>query len=209
MWVPKTAGYSIYRVLAEHGAQKLPDHSLVERYFENRGIVTFGYISVRHLFEAGCLSEEFWQSAWKFAFVRHPYGRAVSLFKYLKRVSLLPASTAFRVFCAYLEERAFEPVGLHNHSGLSMMNPQVAWLTDQNGNLIPDFVSKVKDAPTGYKKIVSELRLAGAPSELPRENASPDSSIASYYNDETRAIVAEAYRADFETFHFDPEFMPD
>ncbi len=209
MWVPKTAGYSVFHVLDQFGAQKLTDYSLIERYFENHGIVTFGHISVRHLREAGHISEEFWQSAWKFAFVRNPYGRAVSLFKYLKLIEVLPASTTFKIFCSYLEERAFEPVGLHNVSGLSMLNPQVAWLTNQNGALLPDFISKVKDADAGYEKIVDELGLTEAPSKLPRENASRDPFSASYYNDETRAIVAEVYQQDFETFGFDPAVMPD
>ena len=208
MWVPKTAGYSIYRVLDRYGAQKLPDHSLIERYFENRGIVTFGHISVRHLREAGHINDEYWQSAWKFAFVRNPYGRAVSLFKYLKRIQLLPNITTFRVFCAYLQDGAFEPVGLQNDAGLSMMNPQTAWLLNDDGELLPDYISKVKDAEKGYKKIVRELKLTGAPAELPRENASPDASVASYYDAETRGIVAETYRSDFETFDFDPDFMP-
>ncbi len=164
---------------------------------------------MRHLQEAGHISDEFWQSAWKFAFVRNPYGRAVSLFKYLKRVESLPASTTFRIFCAYLQEKAFEPVGLHNQDGLSMMNPQVAWLTDENGALLPDFVSKVIDADAGYEKIVDELGLTDAPSKLPLENQSPDPSVSGYYTDETRAIVAEAYRQDFETFGYDTAFMPD
>lgn len=209
MWIPKTAGHSVFRVLDRYGAQKLPDNSLIDRYFENRGIVTFGHISVRHLREAGQISEDFWQSAWKFAFVRNPYARAVSLWKYFKRIGVLPPSTTFRIFCSYLAEHAFEPVGLHNQSGLSMMNPQVAWLVDEDGTLLPDYVSKVKDADRGYAEIVRELQLVDAPAELPRENRARDSSIGKHYDKETRAIVAEAYREDFDQFGFDTSILPD
>ncbi len=195
MWVPKTAGYSVFRLLDAYGAQKLPDYSLIERYFENRGIVTFGHISVRHLREAGCINEDYWDSAWKFAFVRNPYARAVSLFQYLKRMEILPASTTFRIFCTYLTERAYEPVGLQNQDGLSMMNPQVAWLTDDAGGLLPDYISKVKDVERGYAKIVHELQLKNAPAALPRENTSPESSVAAFYDDETRAMVASGLPA--------------
>lgn len=209
MWVPKTAGYSIFNVLGRFGAQKLTGISLVERYFENRGIVTFGHIRVLELLEKGYVSDEFWNSAWKFAFVRNPYARAVSLYKYLKRVQLLPATTNFRIFCSFLEERAFEPIGLHNSSGLSMMNPQVAWLTNENGGVLPDYICKVRDSDEGYRTIVRELKLQNAPARLPHDNRSPDRLVASYYNDHTRAIVAEAYAQDFETFGFDPAFMPE
>ncbi len=209
MWIPKTAGYSLFNVLGRHGAQKLPDESQIERYFENRGIVTFGHISVRHLLEAGQINEEFWQSAWKFAFVRNPYARAVSLLKYLRRIKVFPPSTTFRIFCSYLAERAYEPIGLQNQSGLSMMNPQVAWLVDENGRLLPDYISKVKDAERGYATIVQELQLKDAPARLPQENRSADLSVARHYDNETRAIVAEAYREDFERFGFDPSILPD
>lgn len=209
LWVPKTAGYSIFHVLHRYGAQKLPDFSLIERYFENRGIVTFGHIRVLDLVNAGHVAEKFWKSAWKFAFVRNPYARAVSLFKYLKRIQALPESTTFPIFCSFLEHGAFEPIGLQNQDGLSMMNPQVAWLTGEDGELLPDYICKVRDAERGYRRIVEELELSDAPATLPHENRSPDRFVASFYNDETRAIVAETYRQDFETFDFDPAILPE
>lgn len=209
MWVPKTGGNSIFSVLSRNGGQNLRDESRIARYFENRGIVTFSHIRVLDLVRAGYVTGQFWEASWKFAFVRNPYARAVSLFKYLKRVQVLPTSTSFRIFCSFLEEGAFEPIGLHNQTGLSMMNPQVAWLTDENGKLLPDYVCKLKDANEGYQTIVRELRLRDSPARMPHENGSQDRLVASYFDDHTRAIVAEAYAKDFETFGYDPAFMPD
>ena len=154
------------------------------------------------------MTQEFWNSAWKFAFVRNPYARAVSLFKYLTRIELLPPKTTFRIFCAFLKERAFEPIGLYNRRGLSMLNPQVTWRTDETGHLLPDYFSKVKDATAGYAKIVEVLKVRDAPPALPRLNASPDAAVASYYDAETQAIVADVYQQDFSTFDFDPAVLP-
>ena len=81
IWVPKTAGNSLYSVLQRNGAQNLRDESRIARYFENRGIVTFSHIRVLDLVRAGYVTERYWNSAWKFAFVRNPYARAVSLFQ--------------------------------------------------------------------------------------------------------------------------------
>ena len=89
------------------------------------------------------------------------------------------------------------------------MNPQVAWLCGDAGNLLPDYICKVRDADEGLRTIVSHLGLRDAPASLPKENVSPDRLVASYYDEKTRSIVAEAYAKDFETFGFDPAVMPD
>lgn len=209
--IPKTAGTSLISVLELNGGMSFMDEQSARSFFGNRGLVTFNHISLPSLVKAGILTRDFLQRAWKFTFVRNPYDRAVSLYTYfisdLSR-RMLPTTT-FSIFCKYLEQNAYEPIGLYNWSGLSQVNPQVAWLRDGEGTLLCDFVGKFENLDRDFEQVSQTLRLRKNAKGLPRENRTSRLPIQSYYSDREMEIVATVYAQDFAQFGYDPSRLPE
>lgn len=209
--IPKTAGTSLISVLEPDGVMSLIDEESARSFFQNRGMVTFNHISLPSLIQAGILSPEYFRRAWKFTFVRNPYDRAVSLYTYFisdLSCRMLPTTT-FSIFCMYLEQHAYEPIGLYNWRGLSQLNPQVAWLRDSDGTFLCDFVGKVENIDNDFNKVSQTLRLSTNTKKLPRENRTSRLPIESYYSDREMEIVAKVYAEDFAQFGYDPSRLPE
>jgi Sulfotransferase family len=208
IWIPKTAGTSIVSTLEQNGALMLLDVPSVRAYFENRGLATFGHMSLVELVEQGYVSVPYFARAWKFAFVRNPYSRAVSLYHYLVHTRYLPPTTSFAIFCSYLEEHAYEPVGLYNHEWLSQLNPQASWLFSSDGQAMYDFLGRFENLDEDFSRVREMLQLRNSSESLPSLNTSNRQSVASHYTQREKRIVAATYAADFACFGYDLDQLP-
>ncbi|HSS98936.1 MAG TPA: sulfotransferase family 2 domain-containing protein [Terriglobales bacterium] len=208
IWVPKTAGTSLVSILQQHGALKLVDVGEVRKYFENKGIATFGHMSLTDLIGQGYVSRDYFERAWKFAFVRNPYSRTVSLYHYLVDNKFMTSTTTFPIFCSYLEHRAYEPIGLYNHEGLNQVNPQVTWLFGPAGEPMYDFLGRFESLDRDFEQVRETLRLSAINHALPQLNTTNHKSIASYYTERERRIVAQLYEQDFDRFGYDVDDVP-
>ena len=201
IWVPKTAGTSLWARLASLGGQLLLTTEAITAENPRGGICSFGHIPLEDLLEAGLLDRDYYQRAWKFALVRNPFDRTVSLFEYLKGRGDLPPTTTFSIFCQYLAEGAYVPLGLYNHWNLNQLNPQVAWLKDRHGRILADFVGHYENLVADAETIFNQL---GCPARsLERLNPSRRQPLAAYYSEREIEIVRECYREDFQAFGYD------
>jgi hypothetical protein len=202
VWIPKTAGTSLNTLLTDAGGQALFTISDARRYFRNRGIVTFGHIGIPQLRAAGVLQDHFYNSALKFAFVRNPFDRAVSLYEYSRAIAKIPPTMSFSIFCRMLKERAYEDVGDYNHVGLSQLNPQLKWLAGSNGELCIDFLGRFESLDQDISRLMRQLNLPVTPAPIPRANTSSRQPIESYYGDAEVEAIQTAYRCDFDAFGY-------
>ena len=80
IWIPKTAGTAIFSALnLAMGMQKRKGY-LDYLNFPNKGCVTFGHVYLLNLLHLDIVSKKYFDSAYKFSFIRNPYHRAISLF---------------------------------------------------------------------------------------------------------------------------------
>jgi hypothetical protein len=200
IWVPKCAGTSIYTTLVEHGCfEKRWEKPLAP--FGNRGMITFGHVGIQHLVSAGVVAPKYLHRAFKFAFVRNPFDRIVSLYYYLKKIRFnpLPESMSFEEFCQVLERGDYPPIGLYNHRGLNQCNPMVRWLYDERGQLMSDFVGRYESIEEDFQQLCDRIGIRG---HLPRHNTTEHPPYRDHYSVRTRRIVEQVYREDLERFDY-------
>lgn len=197
IWIPKNAGTSVYAMLRQNGLVKMKSPRAVRLYFGNGGRVTFGHISIASLIDHGLISREFVSRAFKFAFARDPYARAVSLFTYLSGPVLMNwrEPPSFREFLQILADGHYDRVGLYNSRGLSHCNPQVEWLRDA----WPDKVYKVEE----LSEFVADIRDRWGISQrdIPHLNRSNGNREVELTREE-KALIEQIYAEDFEAFAY-------
>ena len=89
-----------------------------------------------------------------------------------------------------------DPVGGYNVKGLSACNPQVEWLKDEE----IDFIGRVEHFQRDIDYVLERL-------ELPKQkmlvrNKSKHTKYRDYYCPESKRIVEDFYREDFERFGY-------
>ena len=194
IWIPKTAGTSLWRLL---DAPKLKEVHLVKHQFVQRGVVTFGHMDYSQLVEQGFVSRTFDDSSYKFAIVRNPYDRTASLMSYLKHIKVLPKEETFLNFCRRLERHEYPSIGLFNYKGMSQCNPQTRWV--ENTSL--DFIGRMENLTESLREIAP--RIGVRLSAIPHENKSSRKSTADYYDQETKDIVDHVFDEDFSNFGYE------
>ena len=199
IWIPKTAGTSVWKTLDTWHCPALLEPFEVRTLFPQRGLITYGHQSYRELLQTGWVSEEFDRRAFKFCFVRNPFDRAVSLFSYLSKYGLLPERLSFYTFAHLVRDGAFDPIGLYNFRGLSQCNPQVRWITHPDGSRFVDFVGRHENIDADFKRVCAELGVSG---ELRQDNRIARAPYSEYYNVDSRRAIEQAYAEDLDAFSY-------
>ena len=199
IWPSRCAGTSIYYAI---NAVKLKTLEHIQEYLDSAEIVTFGHMDYYTLLQEGYISEEFDENAYKFAFVRDPYDRAVSLYlHYLDKsdykVTFLKNKT-FLEFLTYVHEHGCRPLGLYNNDNklLSSANPQVRWTE----NVPLDFVGHVESIESDIKKLADTVLNRNI--KVRDLNATKRQSIDYYADKSCVDLVNTIYEEDFEAFGY-------
>lgn len=201
VWIPKNAGTSIWRMLVDHGLQTHSSMHRVRYGFQERGLVGFGHMDYLQLVRRGEVSREFHDRAFKFAVVRNPFDRTVSLFAYLRDANRLDRSLDFRGFVHRLQSRPVPEIGLYKERGLSFCNPQSRWLIDADGTLGVDLLGRVEDLADFTSRVSERLGIALEPP--PHENRSERAThYRDYYDRETRTAVERLFAEDLDRFGY-------
>jgi hypothetical protein len=144
------------------------------------------------------IGQEKWDAAYKFTLVRNPWDKAVSLYEYRKkknRTGIASRGIGFSdwVRVTYGEDKDF------SYYDARAFQPQVEWLKDNEGKISIDFIGKFESINKDFDQIRSVI---GVEQSLPHLNASKRTGYRTYYDDETRDIVARWFREDIETFGY-------
>ncbi len=197
LWLPKTAGMSVYRALQDAGCYRLKSPSAVRHSFPQAGLVTFKHMGYGALVKAGLVDREFDQSAFKFCFVRNPYDRAVSLYFFLSKKGYYPDAADFLGFWRAIESSTLPEVGARKLVGPGICNPQVRWL---EGTKV-DYEGRFERINEDFAAITERLGIGRV--ELPWVNATRHEHFSQYYCDESKALIDRLFREDFDAFSYE------
>ena len=130
----------------------------------------------------------------KFAFVRNPWDREVSSFKWFKL-----ALNRDITFSEHIKRRNSTKeggkLGSINKMGFNR------WLCDANGENLLDFVGRFEDLQHDFNIICDKIKIPRQ--QLPHTNKTEHRHYTEYYDDETKGLVAERYKKDIETFGYE------
>lgn len=193
--IPRTGGSSIENVIwpGERGAADLW-MGFVRPHHNKHQTGGLQHLYARHIRQE--VGEETFQDFFKFAFVRNPWDKLVSLFAYLGRRPDL------REFMSVPEGTPFADfIELAAQSGHVQAAPQVDFIYSEDGEPLADFIGRferlAEDAATVFARIGLEEAI------LPAANASARSrDYRAYYDDATAQRVADLYARDIERFNY-------
>lgn len=192
--VPKTATHAVRKTLRNHlatddweqqtlfGKQLLPIPELAA--------IGHGHISARQV--KPHLTDETWNTYFKFSFVRNPFDRFVSACFFLNRERPNFERTAPAFMKQAIKRSRFQQRAL----GL----PQAHFLTDSGGELAMDYVGRYETLQESIDFICDRI---GVPSsDLSRKNASQHHAYTKYYDGELRNLVGNFYQDDLRLFSY-------
>lgn len=193
VWIPKNAGSSIQWSL---GLRKLAEIDDVIG-FQDKGAVTFGHMPISMLIEGGYISEQFVRSAYKFTFIRNPYDRAVSLWRYSIKIKLVKKDISFLDALRRVRQ-GIHPPGLYRSIGLSQWNTQSGFMRGVDF----DFIGRYERLSEDFSDLCSVLMVG--PRDLSRRNHSRDNpgQYRKHYTEEARMLVEEIYSEDLIRFNY-------
>lgn len=147
-------------------------------------------------------SKLYFDSAFKFAFIRNPFDWVVSLYEFIRKNESHEnyeeiKSMTFDEFCMWNVKMVHEQKENNNGS----INNLSGFLLDDDGKLIVDFVGRMENYDNDMRFILGKLGMNI--NEIPKINVSerkPD--YRDYYNDFSRSIIEEGFADDLKYFNY-------
>jgi len=186
--VPKTAGQSLYKNLGGWSDARPQGFDKVLKKYRH-------HFTISEYLEYGYLDINKFELYFKFAFVRNPYDRLLSEFKYAKRTH-----SKFKKDFKYFVKRGWG--NSRRHSTIKQhIRPQSEFLYNDDGKSLVDFIGRFENLHEDFNTICDKI---GIPQqELPHKNKSEHNHYSEYYDEETKQIVAEKYEKDIEYFGYE------
>jgi hypothetical protein len=212
--VPKTAGQSVELFFLNlHGLNwNCGDELLLsENKDHEKGPQQLSHLTAMEYVSCGHIASEEFNQSYKFSFVRNPWARLVSEYRYH-----YDRKYSFRDFVLHglPEKDSYSDAYRH-------IRPQTDFLFDREGTQLVDFIGRFENLVADFSKVCCALNL---PSDtLPRINSNrkprgkihrlkkwlqPSRDIFSnqpytaYYDDELHNIVEEMYIKDIQRFGY-------
>jgi len=194
--VPKTGTSSIISLLSSS------NKDTTYRGWDECNKKYIQHLTINELIEFNYLKESFVKSAFKFAFVRNPWDRAVSGFNY----RITNGGTGYSSYYSlkqYLHSYTHKPKEKSNdyYSIQQHIKPQYDFAYDADGKQIVDFIGKFENLQEDFDIICDKIKIPQQ--KLPHKNKSKHKHYTEYYDDETKQIVAEKYANDIEYFGYE------
>lgn len=203
IWIPKSAGTSVYNSLDALGCAKIKDEGRLRRVFPQKGLVTFVHLDYAALREAKLVSDTFDESAVKFTITRDPYARAVSLYFYIRdRHKLFEQwhrQPSFEEFLELIDGGFYDRIGIYNVRGMSQANPQVEWTRKTK----LDYVGKMEELDATMERISQLLQAELPPVPWLNKGSAKSDKTQGMFDRRTRYLVDKIYEEDFDTFGYE------
>ena len=191
--IPKTGTHSIRRALRDHMSPEDWEQVglFVHRTSPIAELSRIGHGHIRLVQLKPHMTPENFASFFKFAFVRNPFDRFVSYASFITREVGHFDRDPHKVMRYFLANPPW------NHI---LFRPQHEFVTDEQGELLTDFIGRVETMQQSYDEIAARVGIPTA--KLDVVNSSRRSDYRQYYDQELIDGVAKLYARDLEFFGY-------
>lgn len=154
-----------------------------------------------------CDGKWFWNSAYKFTFIRNPFDWVVSLYEFIRNNPTHEnydevKELTFNEFCKWNVDAIKESKSNVN----GKLNTLTGFLYDDDGRLLVDFVGRLENAEEDFKVIAKRLNIPLKnihKINFPHINQSDrEPDYRGYYDEESKIIISEAFHQDLVNFNY-------
>lgn len=181
--IPKTGGSSITKAIGVYGRKS------IRSAFGSRR----QHYTMSQLLGMGCITTKERFEYFKFSFVRNPFDRMVSIFRYMVRAKeekIRNFNKAIRYHVNSMkkgrEKRVF------------YFRPQSEYLFSE-GEMIVDFIGRFEHLKRDFRKVARRVGISGS---LPHLKRSKARNYRSYYNRASKDLVKRFYAEDLDKFKY-------
>ena len=149
-----------------------------------------GHPTARELQAA--LPPKVFNNFFKFTFARNPWDWQVSVYHFVLQYASHPDNELFKSFGRfenYLDWRINRGVDL-----------QKDFVVSDSGALLVDFIGHYETLAEDFQTVCNRVAVTCS---LPHKNSSKHKNFREYYNPQTKALVAEAFKDDIDFFGYD------
>lgn len=145
------------------------------------------------------IGKDKWNTAYKFTLVRNPWDKVVSHYEYRRKRNKTEVASRNIPFSEWVKKTYGQDKDPFYYNNPRAFQPQVEWLKDDEGKISIDFIGKFESINEDFDQIKKAI---GIEAELPHLNPTKRAGYQSYYDDETREIVAHWFREDIKVFGY-------
>ncbi len=219
--IPKTAGMSIYENVLELDRSfgwflgdptKKGDDVAINKMNTSGGVM-LGHISYKSALNEKILNEDFFKHSFKFCFVRNPYARLVSLYKYHRvkdRLNLVFDDFVELLYQEYMDKK-IPPIGLYNiksfdkksklyHNQIygNQYNQMIDWIPCDIG-----YIGRIENFDQDMNHILRVLGYNGPEYISPKINTTKEDDYTQYFvNKKTKEYASKMYKDDIQRFGY-------
>ena len=145
------------------------------------------------------IGQEAWRSSFTFTVVRNPWDKVVSHYSYRVQTNQTGLGSGTVGFAEWVRE-AYGRRDPRFYDKPMMFMPQLEWIVDAGGVILVNYVARFENLQADFAEICA--RIGRSPHALPHLKRSNRADYRSYYDDESREIVATWFRVDIEAFGY-------
>lgn len=194
MHIPKTGGTSVENLIwpSQRSTEELW-MGFIDQYhnkYQTGGLQHLLATQIRTEMGADIFSRYY-----KFSFVRNPWDRAVSQF------ASMAGREDLRDFIGMEKDASFKTyLSLIRKRRHVQWEPQVSFLHDSTGELLVDYVGRFETFAASVFHVLEAIGIGAK--TIPHTQKSPRGEYATYYDDESRELIAGMYKQDIEAFGY-------
>lgn len=193
--VPRTATHSVRQALRVHlGEDDWEQQARFDRSLSSISEIAsigHGHISAREI--RPHLTDENWRDYFKFAIVRNPFERFISVCAFLNRDNPEFEKMPLDWMKAAMHRPRFQ--------NRVLVRPQFELLCNEQGELAVDFTGRYENLQTSMAEIFSRTGLPTV--DLEHQNAAEHTHYRDYYDDELLSLVERYYADDLQLFEYE------
>lgn len=136
----------------------------------------------------------------KFAFIRNPWDRMYSMYKFTLRRGWMPKTTTYEEFLERDELHITEACKYQEPIVPITKKPQMDFISNEAGKILVDYIGRFENLESDFQKICSHI---GMQCSLPHVNASPGVHYREAYTATTKSFIETFFQKDIETFNYE------